>query len=116
MQREINNELYTMTEEIEKRIDIGNQLTQIAEEATELAQAALKYRRALQTEYGDKGISPTPKTANETYVDLVEECSDVMLSLMVFGEGLISDGIMLNKARRWLDRLKRYRDEGEEND
>lgn len=112
----IPDELYELIFEIEERIDIYNQLTQFAEEAAELAQAALKYRRALQTALCEKNISPTPKALKDAYDSLVEECSDVMLAALVLTKELISNDIMLNKARRWLNRLKCYRDEGEEND
>ena len=112
----IPDELYELIWEIEERIDTDNQLTQLAEEAAELAQAALKYRRAIQTARGEENISPTPKTLNDAYDSLVEECSDVMLVVLVNTRYLISNDIMLNKAKRWLDRLKRYRDEEGEND
>ena len=107
----IPDELYELTREIGERIDTDNQLTQLAEEAAELSQAALKYRRALQTARWEENISPTPKTVNDAYDGLEEECSDVMLAVLVLTRHLISDDIMLNKARRWLDRLKHYRDE-----
>lgn len=51
-----HDELYELAVEIGKRVDIDNQLTQLAEEASELAQAALKYRRALQTARMDENI------------------------------------------------------------
>lgn len=111
-----HDELNDLTAEIGKRVDIDNQLTQLAEEASELAQAALKYRRALQTARWEQNISPTPKTLNDAYDSLVEECSDVMLAVLVTTRYLVSNDIMLNKAKRWLDRLKCYRDEGNEND
>lgn len=112
----IPDELYELTREIDKRIDIDNELTQLAEEAAELAQAALKYRRAIQTARWEENISPTPKAVNDAYDGLEEECSDVMLAVLVTARYLVSNDIMLNKARCWLDRLKRYRDEEVEND
>jgi len=111
-----HDKLYDLTAEIGERVDIDNRLTQLAEEAAELAQAALKYRRALQTARWEQNISPTPKTLNDAYDSLVEECSDVMLAVLVTTRYLVSNDIMLNKAKRWLDRLKCYRDEGNEND
>lgn len=39
-----------------------------------------------------------------------------MLAMLVTTGYLVSNDIMLNKARRWLDRLKHYRDEDDEND
>lgn len=112
----IPDELYEIIVEIDKRIDIDNDLTQLAEEASELAQASLKYRRALQTALRYENISPTPKLLKDAYDSLMEECSDVMLAMLVTTGYLVSNDIMLNKARRWLDRLKHYRDEDDEND
>ena len=112
----IPDELYELIWEIEERIATDNQLTQLAEEAAERSQAALKYRRAIQTARWEENISPTPKTLNEAYDSLVEECSDVMLAVLVTTRHLMSNDIMLNKAKRWLDRLKHYRDEEGEND
>lgn len=112
----IPDELYELIWKIEERIDTDNQLTQLAEEAAELSQAALKYRRAIQTARWEENISPTPKTLNEAYDSLVEECSDVMLAVLVTTRHLMANDIMLNKAKRWLDRLKHYRDEEGEND
>lgn len=107
----IPDELYDIIGEIKEQIDTYNRLTQLAEEAAELAQAALKYRRAIQTTLGDENISPTPKTTEEAYYGLAEECSDVMLAVLATSRYLISNEIMLNKAKRWLDRLKQYQDE-----
>lgn len=107
----IPEELYDLALEIWKRVDIDNRLTQLAEEAAELSQAALKYRRAIQTARREENISPTPKALNDSYDSLAEECSDVMLAVLVTTRHLISNDIMLNKAKRWLDRLKQYQDE-----
>ena len=100
----IPDELYELIWEIGERIDTDNQLTQLAEEAAELSQAALKYRRAIQTARWEENISPTPKTLNDAYDSLV------------LTKELVSNDVMLNKAKRWLDRLKHYRDEEGEND
>lgn len=50
-------------------------LAQLAEEASELAQAALKLRRALD------GTNPTPKSVAECEENLLEEWADVDLCL-----------------------------------
>lgn len=55
------------------------QLAQLAEEATELAQAALKYRRTLD------GTNPARISTDEAFERLLEEVADVELSLMVLG-------------------------------
>ena len=82
-------------------------LCQIAEEAAELAQAALKLRRAIT------GTNPTPVTEDEALHNLYEEITDVSLAEKVYFEknkhehllgasGLISNG----KAYRWAQRIK----------
>lgn len=89
------------------RDELGQEelLCQLAEEAAELSQAALKLRRA----YG--GVNPTPVTPKEAYENLLEECADVYLVLNVLGidAGLprmrISN-IMDQKLDRWAGRLQ----------
>lgn len=75
-------------------------LAGLAEEAAELAQAALKYRRAL-----DK-TNPTPTTAEDAEAALCEEIADVLLYLFTIDpEGKICE-TMEEKAVRWVARLK----------
>ena len=82
-------------------------LCQIAEEAAELAQAALKLRRAIA------GTNPTPASEDEALHNLYEEIIDVPLAEKVYFEknkhehllgasGLIANG----KAYRWAQRIK----------
>ena len=82
-------------------------LCQLAEEAAELAQAALKLRRAIA------GTNPTPASEDEALHNLYEEIIDVSLAEKVYFEknkrehllgasGLISNG----KAYRWAQRIK----------
>lgn len=81
-------------------------LCQIAEEAAELAQAALKLRRAITQ------TNPTPVSENEALHNLHEEIIDVSLAEKVYFEknkyelvgasGLIANG----KAYRWAQRIK----------
>lgn len=86
-------------------------LCQLAEEASELSQAALKLRRAIN------GRNPTPKTIVECRHDLVEEVADVGLVLKYLG---LTDPeavkerceIMSSKEYRWENRLaNRIRDD-----
>lgn len=78
-------------------------LCQLAEEAAELAQAALKERRTLTSE------NPTPKTYQNAHTDLLEEVADVYVSL---GEllSLIDWEVVAHtraeKEQRWIERLK----------
>lgn len=78
-------------------------LCQLAEEAAELAQAALKERRTLTSD------NPTPKTYQNAHIDLLEEVADVYVSL---GELLsLMDWETIahtraEKEKRWIERLK----------
>ena len=53
-------------------------LAQLAEEASELAQAALKLRRALD------GTNPTPKSVEECEENLLEELADIKVAFTVY--------------------------------
>lgn len=81
-------------------------LAQLAEEASELAQAALKLRRALDN------TNPTPKSVEECRKAFEEEYADVMVCMAALG---FSDdrkayeriGIIASeKYYRWLYRLQ----------
>ena len=75
-------------------------LAGLAEEASELAQAALKYRRALDQS------NPTPVSDDEAYEHLCEEIADVKLycSVLNLNPSYISY-LMKVKQSRWEDRL-----------
>lgn len=80
-------------------------LLQLAEEAAELAQAALKLHRKII------GTNPTPKTFEECKSGLIEETADVDLCLNLLGmyqpEPLAEyQRIMAAKTTRWANRLK----------
>ena len=76
----------------------------LAEEASELSQAALKYRRTLSNS------NPTPVTRREAETKLLKEIADVNLCLHVAGFEAVRHKISVNrtitaKAERWLKRL-----------
>lgn len=88
-------------------------LAQLAEEASELAQAALKLRRALD------GTNPTPKSVAECEANLLEEFADISNAVNAlcdawFGDCLDSEcefwdaefEIEDAKYKRWLSRLE----------
>lgn len=90
-----------MTEEIKairRMLPPAELLAQLAEEAAELSQAALKFRRALD------GSNPTPKTLAEAALDLQEELSDVTLCAKLLNLYPDTD-VMEAKCRRWVNRL-----------
>ena len=75
----------------------------MAEEATELAHAALKLRRAYD------GSNPTPMTKGEAIDNLIEEIGDVILYLEVLGfpvDPEVYRKDMNTKLERWVRRLK----------
>ena len=74
-------------------------LAQLAEEAAELAQAALKLRRTLD------GTNPTPVSEAEAGAALVEELSDVFLCCELLNVRP-SYYTMQNKLSRWRKRLE----------
>lgn len=91
----------TDLEYIRSQLPPSELLTQLAEESTELAQAALKLRRALV------GVNPARVNRIDAYAALLEEISDVELSLMVCGvprdehEKAIVNQIVEEKLKRW---------------
>lgn len=90
-------------------LDDKELLCQLAEEAAELSQAALKLRRAID------GKNPTPKTIADCETSLDEEIADVALCLNEFGfqsdkHLFIQSEIMEAKRKRWLSRLLARKD------
>lgn len=76
---------------------------QLAEEATELAHAALKLRRSI----GE--VNPTPVKPDEAFGAVMEEIADVTLLIHVLQLDLSPDAIEMTGRRkllRWCDRLK----------
>lgn len=94
---------------IEEHLGMNEILCQLAEEASELAQAALKLRRAYD------GKNPTPKTVEECINALLEESADVDLCLIMICQLLPTknefvwiidqDRIEDEKVKRWAERL-----------
>ena len=83
-------------------------LCQLAEEASELAQAALKLRRAYD------GTNPTPVSAGEAFKGLLEEVADVQVCLIALGLdrgfNFVQTSMRMNeKMHRWADRLEEVR-------
>lgn len=78
-------------------------LAQLAEEASELSQAALKLRRVYD------GTNPTPVPKENAIKNLLEETADVRLVVSLLGfndkDEAICREIMARKTDRWADRL-----------
>lgn len=107
----------TDMEYIASRLSKEDILCQLAEEASELAQAALKLRRAMTQ------TNPTPITVGEAVDTLHEECGDVVGSFQVWAKkNNLDDEIydtldesIESKFSRWAKRL-REKEDGDDKD
>lgn len=80
-------------------------LVQLAEECSELAQAALKLRRVLD------GRNPTPVTREEAEANLQEEMADVIGCMFLVGppdQKALTESVDY-KMERWADRIRQSR-------
>lgn len=96
----------TSFEIIVSHVTRGDMLAQLAEECSELAQAALKLRRTFE------GTSPTPTSKETAEANLREEIADVMLTALYsigISEETIKEimDIMDAKEIRWAQRLSK---------
>ena len=94
---------------VKRKVPIEELLAGLAEEAAELAQAALKLRRVFN------GVNPTPVSEEQAMERLYEEIADVKLyvSLLDMNPQFISD-LMNHKLSRWRDRLEERDKENEQ--
>ena len=85
---------------IKQKVPVTELLAGLAEEASELAQAALKLRRVYD------GTNPTPVKDEDAQERLYEEMADVKLycSMLKVNVKYISE-MMLSKQKRWEQRL-----------
>lgn len=85
---------------IKQKVPVTELLAGLAEEASELAQAALKLRRVYD------GTNPTPVKEEDAQERLYEEMADVKLycSMLKVNVKYISE-VMLSKQKRWEQRL-----------
>ena len=96
-----------MLNHIKSHVSKKELLAQLAEEATELAHAALKYRRTLDDE------NPTPMSTNEAFRNLIEEIDDIGLCLetLALMWRVKSNSLQREqKLNRWVERLKDARE------
>lgn len=84
---------------VRMKMSTRTMLEQLAEEAAELSQAALKLIRTMNDE------NPTPVTREEAEANLVEEASDVMLVLETLCVSIDRE-LQLKKIIRWWQRLE----------
>lgn len=100
----IGEQIMTQIESISSRYETKTLLDQLAEEATELAHAALKASRIM------RGENPTPVNIREAESKLVEEWTDLCLVADVMGLNLDED-IYDGKLNRWTARLNEVRND-----
>lgn len=90
-------------EDIKEYLNVPELLAQLAEECTELAQAALKYRRVIE------GKNPTPTNKENAIAAIEEETADVFLLINMLG---VSDRTVAEtiyaKTARWQERLHHH--------
>ena len=89
-----------MSNNIKRKMPVTELLAGLAEECSELAQAALKLRRVFDQK------NPTPMSEEEAIEHLYEEIADVKLycSQLDIPARYISE-IMERKEKRWKERL-----------
>lgn len=80
---------------IEDMLDKPVLFEQLAEEAVELAHAALKYARAL------RGENPIRMTDDEAFSKITEEYTDVIQCARILGIGTDEEQIIA-KNKRWI--------------
>lgn len=89
---------------IQQRVPKTERLAQLAEEAAELSQAALKLRRAMD------GVNPTPLSLLEAEDKLLEEYADVRLCFDAMERTPKAQKrictIYTRKLDRWVSRLE----------
>lgn len=79
-------------------------LEQLAEEAFELAQAALKLIRAKKL-----SNNSTPMTEDDANMNLAEEIDDVIMCVCLYYGGMpFSDVMAMPKWKRWVERLGKH--------
>lgn len=99
-----------MVDYIRRKLTETELLAQLAEEAAELAQAALKMRRVLD------GKNPTPVRMSEAWANLQEETADVLLCLQMVGISTNARDYyeaIHAKLTRWGERLRAAEQEEE---
>lgn len=85
-------------------------LMALAEEATEISKAAMKFARA-------KGLldNPTPISVEQAEADLIEEYNDLLICVGVLNKMpsltiCVDVDLRKRKCRRWAERIKRQKD------
>jgi NTP pyrophosphatase (non-canonical NTP hydrolase) len=96
-------------EYIKSRVSNRALLEQLAEEAAEVSQAALKLIRTMPN-----SENPTPVTFNQACEDLTQELFDVVIAADILGLTLSTEAIKDDhpKIVRWAERVRAKEGEG----
>ena len=88
---------------VREQLSPADQFGQVAEEAVELAHAAMKMQRILN------GTNPTPVTEKEAIGKVMEEICDLYnaLEVLKLDVSLKYEGIRKKKMARWVERIKK---------
>lgn len=88
---------------VREQLSPADQFGQVAEEAVELAHAAMKMQRILN------GTNPTPVTEKEAMGCCLEEICDLYnaLEVLKLDVSLKYEGIRKKKMARWVERIKK---------
>lgn len=88
---------------IREQLSPADQFGQVAEEAVELAHAAMKMQRILN------GTNPTPVTEKEAMGKVMEEICDLYnaLEVLKLDVSLKYEGIRKKKMARWVERIQK---------
>lgn len=88
---------------IRDQLSTADQFAQVAEEAVELAHAAMKMNRILT------GTNPTPATEKDARAKVMEEICDLYnaLEVLKLDVSMKYDGIRKKKMARWVERIKK---------
>ena len=90
---------YIKSQYIRSKVSKASLYEQLAEEASELAQACLKKARKL------RGENYTPKSMQEIDDNVIEEYTDVILSAKICDLS-INEDLEYYKLQRWATRIK----------
>ena len=88
---------------VREQLSPGDQFAQVAEEAVELAHAAMKMQRILT------GTNPTPVTEKEAMGKVMEEICDLYnaLEVLKLDVNMKYEGIRKKKMARWVERIQK---------
>lgn len=88
---------------VREQLSPADQFGQVAEEAVELAHAAMKMQRILN------GTNPTPVTEKEAMGKVMEEICDLYnaLEVLKLDVSLKYEGIRKKKMARWVERIQK---------